>query len=123
MVCFNNTISKVINVTSGVPQGSQLGPLLFGLMINDLPYVIQSSTVLMYAGDVKLCFSMCLPNSYNDLHLELDGDVDSPFLLSSLNCNVPCRKVRRYRPFSMPTCISKYIVFHARYFVYLPKSV
>jgi len=72
MVCFNNKISKISNVTSGVPQGSHLGPLLFGLMINDLPYVIKSSTVLMYADDVKLCLSMCLPNSYNDLQLDLN---------------------------------------------------
>jgi len=72
MVCFNNKIFKIINVTSGVPQGSHLGPLLFGLMINDLPYVIRSSTVLMYADDFKLCLSMCLPNSYNDLQLDLD---------------------------------------------------
>jgi len=67
MVCLNNKISKIINVTSGVPQGSHLGPLLFGLMINDLPYVIKSSTVLMYADDVKLYLPTCLPNSYNDL--------------------------------------------------------
>jgi len=26
----------------------------------------------MYADDVKLCLSMCLPNSYNDLQLDLD---------------------------------------------------
>jgi len=67
MVCLNNKISKIINVTFGVPQGSHLGPLLFGLMINDLPYVIKSSTLLMYADDVKLYLPMCLPNSYNDL--------------------------------------------------------
>jgi len=72
MVCFHNKISKIINVTSGVPQGSHLGPLLFGLMVNDLPYVIKSSTVLMYADDVKLCLYMCLPYSYNDLQLDLD---------------------------------------------------
>jgi len=72
MVCFNNKILKIINVTSGMPQGSHLRPLLFGLMINDLAYVIKSSTVLMYADDVKLYLSMCLPNSYYDLQIDLD---------------------------------------------------
>jgi len=70
-VCFNNKICKILNVTSRVPQGSHLGPLLFGLMINDLTYVTKSSTVLMYADDVKLCLSTCLPFSCNALQLDL----------------------------------------------------
>jgi len=56
-VIFKNAASKLIYVTSGVPQGSHLGPLLFTLFINDPPSIIAHSRVLMYADDVKLCLS------------------------------------------------------------------
>jgi len=42
------------------------------------------------------------------LHRLINGDVDSPFLLSFLNWNVPCRTVRRFRPLSLPICRSNY---------------
>ena len=42
--------SNLIKVTSGVPQGSVLGPLLFTCYVNDIAHNI-SSSVCQYADD------------------------------------------------------------------------
>lgn len=46
-------ISEPFHSPSGVPQGTNLGPLLFIMFIDDIVYVIKSN-VLLYADDLKL---------------------------------------------------------------------
>ena len=53
-VKINNSRSEFRDVTSGVPQGSLLGPLLFLIYINDLPTVASESECFRYADDYKL---------------------------------------------------------------------
>ncbi|CAB4026200.1 Hypothetical predicted protein, partial [Paramuricea clavata] len=59
-VVINGEQSEYLPVTSGVPQGSILGPLLFLIYINDMPNCISEKTSLpLFANDSK-CFSLIL---------------------------------------------------------------
>ena len=55
-VCIDSKTSEELNITSGVPQGSILGPLLFVAYINDLPRCVQNCSVNMYADDTALYY-------------------------------------------------------------------
>ena len=52
-VSINGSFSQLSDVTSGVPQGSVLGPLLFTVYVNDIPSCVNNS-LLLFADDTKL---------------------------------------------------------------------
>ena len=69
-VSVNGSLSYPAPVLSGVPQGSVLAPLFFIISINDLPNVIQNSSVFTFADDTKLVSK--ISNSQDSLNLQND---------------------------------------------------
>ncbi len=53
-VSIQNYNSAPLSISTGVPQGSILGPLLFTLYINDLPSVCPNTKIQMYADDTVI---------------------------------------------------------------------
>ena len=57
-VQFENSESDLLEIKTGIPQGSILGPLFFNIMINDIVNSSNKFNFLMYADDTTIYFNL-----------------------------------------------------------------
>ena len=71
-VQVNGQKSKWHSVTSGIPQGSVLGPVLFVIFINDLPDCVESD-VYLFADDTKIYREITSDNDIQGIQNDLNN--------------------------------------------------
>ncbi|CAB3985895.1 Hypothetical predicted protein [Paramuricea clavata] len=100
-VVVEGASSDWLPVTSGVPQGSILGPLLFLVYVNDLPScIINNSNIALFADDSKL-YDRCedkaelnkLKEEFNDILLNAEDE--RAFHLTKNAKQISRRKARK----------------------------
>ena len=78
----HSACSEWRQVTTGLPQGSILGPLLFLIFVNNLPAVVQHCTISLYADDTSIYVSNTNPTTVGVLLGE-----DLKHICDWLECN------------------------------------
>ena len=84
----NGIPSDIKDIDIGVPQGSCLGPLLFVIYINDLPFALKKAETNMYADDTMISYSF---KTLDELHRVLNAelvDIDKWLPGNKLSLNV-----------------------------------
>ena len=70
----NGELSNNEYIGCGVPQGSCLGPLLFLLNINNMPYGLKCLKITMYVDDTSLAYSA---KNVNDISNVMNNELEN----------------------------------------------
>ena len=113
LVQNDNILSSFEVIKTGVPQVSQLGPLMFLLFINDLPLYLHHSSTDMYADDSTLYTSdISVSNLETILQKDLNRVLEWCYI-NKMNLNaqktkcmlvVPSNKLSKFRDLNCDLC-------------------
>ena len=79
---YGDRYSTAQNVSAGIAQGTDLGPLIFIFYINDCELVLENVKISMFADD---CVLYCMANSWNVVQTRLQRDLTIFFNWADLN--------------------------------------
>ena len=75
-------MSHASEIRCGVPKGSNLGPILLLLYINELPNCLESSQANVFADDTNI---VCAGSDLNEIEINLKNDLKN--VNNWLKCN------------------------------------
>ena len=89
-VQYNDQESSLSHITTGVPQGSILGPLLFIIYMNDIHKVTDKFNFVLYADDTSLVEPLCtfkfsIDENIHDISNNINTELDAVYEWLSLN--------------------------------------
>ena len=98
---YDDTMSDTLEISSGVPQGSVLGPLLYLIYINDIAKSSDSFDFICYADDTTLSSIM---NHFNSTDNSIENNINNE--LAKVNDWLKINKL------SLNIDKTKFMIFH-----------